>query len=178
MAAALEDGRLRHVDADGVDPFADKAPTRQTKPPLTSGRNPAIELLGVTRHHARVGWKADFLDDVDEDADDEYDTKGWGRRRSSSLPDLPTAGGKQWKSVKGRRATPWVHNIGIGSTNGGGGGVKLAFPTLKRLSGAGLRRLSTSSGEQSSRRLSNASTQSNGNGYEVWYDAVKEQPET
>lgn len=62
--------------------------------------------------------------------------------------------------MKGRRATPWAHNIGInGATAGDGKGkrIKLAFPTL--------------------RRLSDASVKSIESGHEVWFDALEEEQE-
>ncbi|KAK6355184.1 hypothetical protein TWF696_004302 [Orbilia brochopaga] len=107
---------------------------------------------GKGKQAAHVGWRSDFLT-----VEDEGDApEGYTHRRSSSLPDLPAAGGKPsiWKSVKGRRPTPWVHNLGSSGTGGFTRGAKMAFSTLKRLSDASVKSV------------------------EMWFDAVeKQEPE-
>ncbi|KAF3313366.1 hypothetical protein TWF173_006103 [Orbilia oligospora] len=160
FATNLEDDRARRVSTGSIDPFTEEEEYQ------ASAKNGAKNLLGTgisshNRHeHPHVGWKSDFLTPTPEEGI-EGAPEGYSRRRSSSLPDLPAAGGgRALKSVKGRRATPWVHNIGIDGTtagNGKGKRVKLAFPTLKR--------------------LSDASVKSMESGHEVWFDALEEQQE-
>ncbi|KAK6520810.1 hypothetical protein TWF506_001053 [Arthrobotrys conoides] len=161
FATNIGDDRARRVSTGSIDPFAEEEEYQ------TSAKGDAKNLLGTGTSHSRpehhhVGWKTDFLAPTPEEGI-EGAPEGYSRRRSSSLPDLPGAGGgRVFKSVKGRRATPWVHNIGIdGTTAGNGPGknkrVKLAFPTLKR--------------------LSDASVKSIESGHEVWFDALEEQQE-
>ncbi|KAF3910024.1 hypothetical protein AA313_de0206736 [Arthrobotrys entomopaga] len=130
---------------------------KNTAKNLLGGRGAASEYRKGGEHH--VGWKSDFLTvtPVEGGGGGSGLPEGYERRRSSSLPDLPGAG-RPLKSVKGRRATPWVHNIGINGNsinNSGTRKVKLAFPTLKR--------------------LSDASVKSMDSGFEVWHDALEEQ---
>ncbi|KAF3922100.1 hypothetical protein ABW20_dc0109817 [Dactylellina cionopaga] len=166
LAPALEGGRMRRVSTGSIDPFAEEDEDDE-EDSATFTNYTAKNLLGVTNYkraagNAHVGWKSDFLTVTPEEGNDEGAPAGYSNRRSSSLPDLPAAaGGRQFKSVKGRRATPWVHNVGIyGNTVRNGNGipgkkVKLAFPSLKR--------------------LSDASAKSVESGYEIWFDALEEQ---
>ncbi|KAK6361295.1 hypothetical protein TWF730_005030 [Orbilia blumenaviensis] len=164
FATALEDDRVRRVSTGSIDPST--AEPEPGAPAKWGARNLLGPGIGGYRRpeHPHVGWRTDFLVPTPEESI-EGAPKGYERRRSSSLPDLPGAGGgsgagRSFKTVKGRRATPWVHNIGIsGATAGNTNGrrVKLAFPTLKR--------------------LSDASVKSMGSGYEVWFDALEEQEE-
>ncbi|KAK6503415.1 hypothetical protein TWF481_008434 [Arthrobotrys musiformis] len=155
FATTLEEGHGRRTSTGSIDPFAEEEEYQG------SAKGGARNLLGASidrSGHPHVGWKTDFLTPTPEEGIEDV-PGGYSRRRSSSLPDLPGAV-RVFKSVKGRRATPWVHNIGInGATaeNGKGKRVKLAFPTLKR--------------------LSDASVKSTESGYEVWFDALEEQEE-
>ncbi|KAK6351468.1 hypothetical protein TWF718_004628 [Orbilia javanica] len=158
LAISVDDNRSRRVSTGSIDPFAKEEGDQ------VSAKEGAKNLLGTGMdsynrfEHLHVGWKTDFLTPTPEEGIEGV-SETYRRRRSSSLPDLPGAGGgRPLKSVKGRRATPWVHNIGInGSTAGNGKGkrVKLAFPSLKR--------------------LSDASVKSIESGHEVWFDALEEQ---
>ncbi|EWC46793.1 hypothetical protein DRE_04038 [Drechslerella stenobrocha 248] len=173
LATALEDPRVRHAGADIIPPpdeaaapppsaaaAATATPMKNTGKPAGARHTAKGRLSGRVprKPSVHVGWKSDYLiatlpeDDIGE----------FAGRRSSSLSDLQAAaaGGKHWKSVKGRRATPWVHNIGVGATwdegigTGGRGGMEPAFPALKR--------------------LSDASVGSVESGREVWFDAMEE----
>ncbi|KAK6536874.1 hypothetical protein TWF281_001083 [Arthrobotrys megalospora] len=162
LATTLEDGRFRRVSTGSIDPFVEEEEDEHQ----SSAKGPAKNLPGTSidgreqPEHPHVGWRFDLLTVAPGESIEDA-PEGYSRRRSSSLPDLPGAGGgRSFKSVKGRRATPWVHNIGInGTTAGKGKGkrVKLAFPTLKR--------------------LSDASVKSIESGHEVWFDALEEQEE-
>ncbi|KAK6544284.1 hypothetical protein TWF694_000986 [Orbilia ellipsospora] len=161
FAATLEDGRIRRVSTGSIDPFAEEEEAetyaltmKNTAKNLLSG---GTSMSGYKKGGQHVGWKSDFLTVTPVEGNSGGLPEGYERRRSSSLPDLPGAS-RPLKSVKGRRATPWVHNIGINGNsinNSGTRKVKLAFPTLKR--------------------LSDASVKSMESGYEVWYDALEKQ---
>ncbi|EPS38678.1 hypothetical protein H072_7563 [Dactylellina haptotyla CBS 200.50] len=157
LATTLKDGRVRRLSTGNIDPSAEEEDETQA----ITMRNTAKNLLSTANYHQRtgqhVGWKTDFLTVTPEEGNGGGASEGYSRRRSSSLPDLPGAT-RPLKSVKGRRATPWVHNIGInGNTvsNSGAMKVKLAIPSLKR--------------------LSDASAKSVESECEIWYDSLEEQ---